>query len=77
MTSFLPDVRMPEMDGLELLGRSQSHLPQDSRHHRQRGWGTTRSREAALRKGGEAFLQKPLRREDLLRILGRQAQGTV
>lgn len=72
----LADVRMPEMDGLELLERIKAVSPK-TRVIMVSAFGDDTIRDAALRKGSEAFIQKPLLRGDLLRILGRQTQGTV
>jgi CheY-like chemotaxis protein len=72
----LADVRMPEMDGLELLQRIKQISPR-TRVVLVSAFADDKMRAEALRRGGEAFLEKPFRGEDLLRVLERQAQGTT
>jgi CheY-like chemotaxis protein len=72
----LADVRMPEMDGLELLQRIKQISPR-TRVILVTAFADEKTREEALRKGGDAFLEKPFRGEELLRVLERQAQGTA
>ncbi len=72
----LSDVRMPEMDGLELAGRIKTVSP-GSRVILFSAFVDDAMRVEAFRKGAEHLLQKPFRGEELLRALGRVAQGTA
>jgi CheY-like chemotaxis protein len=71
----LADVRMPEMDGLELLQRIKQISPR-TRVILVTAFADHQMRAEALRRGGDAFLEKPFRGEDLRRVLEGQAQGT-
>jgi len=71
----LTDVRMPEMDGLELLERIKTISPR-TRVILLSAFGAEGMKNEALRRGGEAFLQKPILGHDLLRVLGRVMQGS-
>lgn len=71
----LADVRMPQMDGLELLERIKSISPK-TRVILLSAFGAEGMRDETIRKGGEAFLQKPIQGDDLLRVLGRVMQGS-
>jgi CheY-like chemotaxis protein len=72
----LADVRMPEMDGFELLERIKGISPKTQVILLSAFAGET-LREETLRKGGEAFLPKPLEGGKLLRVLGRVMQGSA
>jgi len=71
------DVMMPEVDGWELLGRLRQH-PETS-HVPVIVCTILAQRELALSLGASDFVQKPISRQDLLAVLGRQlsARGTT
>jgi len=71
----LADLRMPEMDGLELLERIKSIAPK-TRVILLSAFGAEGIGNEVLLKGGEAFLEKPIQGHQLLRLLDRVLQGT-
>jgi CheY-like chemotaxis protein len=74
--AVVADVRMPEMDGLELLERIKQVAPK-TRVILLSAFGDEGMRQETIRKGGEDFIHKPFRGEDLLRSLGRVLEGTL
>jgi two-component system C4-dicarboxylate transport response regulator DctD len=72
----ISDVRMPEMDGLELLERIKRVAPK-TRVILLSAFADEVLRKETIEKGGEDLLSKPLREEDLLRALGRVLEGTT
>ena len=74
--AVLADIRMPEMDGLELLERIKRISPK-TRVIMLSAFGDDAIEDATLRKGGESLLHKPFRGEDLLRVLGRLLERTA
>lgn len=70
------DVRMPEMDGLELLERIKIIAPK-TRVILLSAFADDRMRKEAMQKGGEDLLQKPLRSADLLRALEKMLKETA
>jgi len=69
----LADLRMPEMDGLELLERIKSIAPK-TRVILLSAFGAEGIGNEVHLKGGEAFLEKPIQGQQLLRLLGRVLQ---
>ena len=66
---LIVDVQLPGISGLELqekLAGSDNHAPIVFVSAQ----GTNANREKAMKHGAAGFLPKPLRREDLLKILG-------
>ena len=62
------DIQLPGINGLELqakLAEANEHLPTIFVSAQ----GTNANRERAMRQGASGFLSKPVRREDLLKIL--------
>lgn len=72
----ITDVRMPEMDGLELLERIKRVAPR-TRVILLSAFSDDVMRKETIEKGGDALLNKPLRNEDLLRAVGRMVEGTL
>ena len=66
---LIVDVQLPGISGLELqekLAGSDNHAPIVFVSAQ----GTNANREKAMKQGAAGFLRKPLRREELLKILG-------
>ena len=66
---LIVDVQLPGISGLELqekLAGSDNHAPIVFVSAQ----GTNANREKAMKQGAAGFLPKPLRREELLKILG-------
>ena len=69
----LMDVQMPEMDGLEATRRIRTHEEQTGRHvpiialtaHAMKG-----DKETCLAAGADAYLSKPVKRRELLEVIG-------
>jgi len=70
----LVDVHMPEMGGLELFGRIR-HLSPQTRVLLMSAFTDQLVRNEAERKGAAAFLQKPVRGEELLATMSRFLRG--
>ena len=70
----LADVHMPEMGGLELFDRIR-HLRPKTRVLLMSSFTDDLVRNEAERKGAAAFLQKPVRGEELLATMSRLIQG--
>jgi CheY-like chemotaxis protein len=66
----LADVRMREMDGFELLRRIRAAFPK-TRVLLMSAYADEGAPAAAAAFGAEAFLSKPIRREELLSVLER------
>jgi CheY-like chemotaxis protein len=69
------DLMLPDMDGAELIGhlRRQPHL-QQTLIIVNSGSAFAEDRERSLAAGGDEFLPKPVRRQQLLEVLGRRLQ---
>jgi len=67
---FLSDLRMPGIDGLELLDRVKALYPQIP-YVVLTGYGTIELAVQAIKKGAEDFLTKPFNKDEVLQILKR------
>lgn len=65
----LADVRMPKMDGLQLLQRAREVT--DASFVMMTAHGTVQDAVAAMQMGAESYLQKPLNMEEVLLALGK------
>ncbi len=63
---LIADLKMPEMDGIELLRRARALVPQLPVLV-VTGYGTVPSAVQAMRSGAADFIEKPLVKEDFLR----------
>jgi DNA-binding response OmpR family regulator len=70
----IADVRMPEMDGLELLRQIKEVRPK-TRVILVSAFGDEKLRTAVMEGGGEGLLMKPLAKGALVRALEREAGG--
>jgi DNA-binding NtrC family response regulator len=62
---ILTDLKMPGMDGLELLGRAKEHDP-DALVMVITAYGSLESAEEAMAKGAFDYITKPFRKEQIL-----------
>ncbi|HLY10919.1 MAG TPA: response regulator [Planctomycetota bacterium] len=70
----ISDLRMPDLDGLELLDRVKRDSPQ-TRVLLLTAYGTRAMSEDVLRRGGEAMLIKPSTSGEILRAVRRALEG--
>jgi len=70
----ISDLRMPDLDGLELLDRVKRDSPQ-TRVLLLTAYGTQAMCEDVLRRGGEAMLIKPSSSGEILRAVRRALEG--
>lgn len=64
---LIVDIQLPGLTGLELQGKLAGQVPIVFVSAQ----GTVANREKAMSRGACGFLSKPVRREELLRMLGR------
>ena len=62
------DLKMPGMDGMEVLRRVRKHHPRVA-VVMLTGHGSEKDRDEALRLGAHAYLQKPVQIEQLVRLV--------
>lgn len=72
---MLVDLRMPEMDGIELMGRALALIP-DLSVVLLTAHGSIETAVAALKGGAYDFLTKPIKRDDLYRCVIRGLERT-
>lgn len=70
MDVVLTDVRMPGMDGLELMESIRDHSPETA-VILMTAFGTEDSRAEALEEGADGYLSKPFQIEDVVTIIRR------
>jgi len=72
----ISDLRMPELDGLELLDRIKRDSPQ-TRVILLTAHGTRETGRDVLRRGGEAMLLKPSSNGEILRAVRKALGGVI
>jgi CheY-like chemotaxis protein len=70
----ISDLRMPDLDGLELLDRIKRDSPR-TRVILLTAYGTRETGQDVLRRGGEAMLLKPSSNGDILRAVRKALDG--
>lgn len=71
---IISDLRMPDIDGLELLERVKAISPK-TRVILHTAYGDWKMYQDVIRKGGEAMLLKPSRNEEILRTVEKALEG--
>jgi two-component system, NtrC family, response regulator AtoC len=72
---MLTDLRMPGMDGLELLRQAKRHRP-GMAAVMMTAHATVQTAVSAMKEGATDYLEKPFDKEDLLRVIGRSLERT-
>lgn len=70
------DIRMPEMDGFELLARIKRTAPK-TRVLLVSAFVDESMRQEALARGGEDLLDKTMSSQELIKAVGRIAEGVI
>ncbi len=69
----LTDLRMPDVDGLEVLGAVRAHAP-DTQVIVMTGYGTIESAVEAMRRGALDYVSKPFKEDELLLRIDRAVE---
>ena len=69
-------IRMPEMDGLELLSRVK-HASPKTKVILATAYGDKETRVESLRKGCDGFLQKPFKNAELIEMVRNVLEGVM
>ena len=73
---LVTDIRMPEMDGLELLERVKQASP-DTKVILVTAYGDKDTRVESLKKGCDGFLQKPFKNAELVEMVRNMLEGVL